>query len=402
MLHLFSSVALLAAGVLAGQTSAVVFHPDEQTRHPGLVADQDGHLHLTYLAQEKGKQVHDVFHAVSTDGGNTWGAAVEVSKTAGESSEPAIAGHGKDLAIVWIDTTAGADRPDVWAAVSTDAGAEWTAAVDVSKTPGVSSEPAVAVAPDGTIHVVWTDTTAGADHPDIWHTESRDHGKSWKAAEDISRTPGVSTHPAVGCGPKGEVYVAWADTTNGKDNRDIWFVRSLDGGKTWGKPFDMSNTPGLSSTPDLAVGENGDVYVAWIDSSVGATHPDVFVATSHDHGAKFGKPVDASKTPGISSEPAVVAVDGAVVAVWLDTSKDAKAPDIWIAQSANGGRKFSAAADLSNTPGVSGLPRVAVAAHSVVAVWEEEEQGAYHVKLARAPIERSGAKGSRAASKAAK
>src|SRR5258708_19105369 len=280
MLHLFSTVAsLLAAGAVAGQRPAVVFHPDEQTRHPGVVVDQDGLVHLAYLAQEKGKQVQDVFHTVSSDGGDSWAAAVEVSKTPGQSSAPASGGHGKDPAIAWVDTTAGADRPDVWAAVSTDAGASWTTAADVSNTPGVSSEPAVAVAPDGTIHVVWTDTTAGADHPDIWHTQSGDHGKSWKAAEDISKTPGVSSHPAVACGRKGEVYVAWADTANGKDNRDIWFVRSLDGGKSWGKPFDMSNTPGLSSTPDVAVDEDGSVHIAWIDSSVGATHPDVFVAS---------------------------------------------------------------------------------------------------------------------------
>ena len=393
MLHVFPIVAsLLAAGADTGQRPAVVFHPNEQTRHPGVVVDQKGRFHLAYLAQEKGKQVQDVFHAISSDGGDTWSAAVEVSKTPGQSSEPAIGGHGKDLAIVWIDTTGGADQPDVWAVVSTDSGATWTTAADVSNTPGVSSEPAVAVAADGTIHVVWTDTTAGANNPDIWHTQSSDHGKSWKAAEDISKTPGVSSHPAVACGPKGEVYVAWADTTNGKDNRDIWFVRSLDGGKTWAKPFDMSNTPGLSSTPDVAVGEDGSVHIAWIDSSVGETHPDVFVGSSQDRGAKFGKAVNASKTPGISSQPAIVAAGGVLVAVWLDTSKDPKAPDIWIAQSTNGGRTFSAAVDLSNTPGVSGLPRVAIAAHSVVAIWEEEEQGAYHTKLARAPLAGRGTK----------
>jgi hypothetical protein len=38
--------------------------------------------------------------------------------------------------------------------------------------------------------------------------------------------------------------VAWADTTKGTANRDVWFVRSLDRGKTWDKPFDVSNTPG--------------------------------------------------------------------------------------------------------------------------------------------------------------
>jgi len=390
MLHVFSTVAsLLAAGAVAGQRP-VVFHPNEQTRHPSVVVDQDGVVHLAYLAQEKGKQVQDVFHAVSSDGGDTWSTAVEVSKTPGQSSDPAIGGHGKNLAIVWVDTTAVAGRPDIWAAISTDTGAAWTTAADVSNTPGVSSEPAVAVAPDGTIHVVWTDATAGADNPDIWHTQSGDHGKSWKAAEDISKTPGVSSHPAVACGFKGEVYVAWSDTTNGTDNRDIWFVRSLDGGNTWDKPFDASNTPGLSSTPDVAVGGDGSVCIAWIDSSVGATHPDVFVASSHDRGAKFGKAVNASKPPGISSQPAIVAAGGVLAAVWLDTSKDAKAPDIWIAQSTNGGRTFSAAADLSNTPGVSGLPRVAIAAHSVVVAWEEEEQGAYHIKLARAPLAKRG------------
>src|SRR5713226_7035781 len=57
MLHVFSTVAsLLAAGAVAGQRP-VVFHPNEQTRHPSVVVDQDGVVHLAYLAQEKGKQV---------------------------------------------------------------------------------------------------------------------------------------------------------------------------------------------------------------------------------------------------------------------------------------------------------------------------------------------------------
>jgi len=402
MLSAFPIVAsLLAAGTLSGQNRAVVFHPDEQTRHPSVVGDSRGHLHLAYLAHEKDKQVEDVFHAVSADGGNTWNTAIEVSKTPGQSSDPVIAGHGQNLAIVWIDTTAGAANPDVWAAVSSNDGVDWTAAADISKTPGVSSEPAVAIAPDGTIHVVWLDTTGGAANPDVWHTQSDDYGKSWKAAENISKTPGVSSHTAIACGPKGEVYVTWADTTNGVDNRDIWFARSLDGGKTWGKPFDMSNTPGLSSTPEIAVGESGKIYVSWIDTSSGATHPDVFVVRSHDRGATFSKPVDASNTPGVSSEPAMAAADGALVIVWLETPSGSSAvllgsrdhpaasappvPDIWFAQSGDGGRTFSAAANLSNTPGGSGLPRVAIVANAAVAAWEEEEEGAYHVKLAYTP-----------------
>ena len=379
-----AALAMCAAESFAGD--AVTINKGHEGKRPSIAADHKGGLHAAYEAYEGGSKVPDVFYTASTDGGKTWADGVNISKTPGVSDDPAVAcGKGGETVVVWCDTTSGSDSPDIFAVHSADNGKTWSKPGNVSNTPGKSAEPAVAIAPDGTVHVVWADTSAGEKHPDVWHSMSTDKGATWSKASNISSTPGKSAEPAVACGPKGEVYVTWADTTSGEGSPDVYFTASSDAGKTWSKPTDVSNTPGVSANPDIAADDKG-VYITWADTSVGETHPDIFFAASWDHGKAFEKPVDLSKTPGISSDPAVCAHEGHVAVIWCDTSEHEKNPDIFCATSSDHGKTFGAAKDMSNTPGISKAPDVTIAGGNICAIWEEEEDGKTHVKFASHPL----------------
>src|SRR5262249_18224275 len=139
-----------------------------------------------------------------------------------------------------------------------------------------------------------------------------------------------------------------------------------------------SNTPGLSESADIDVDDKGKVYVTWADTAPGAKTSDIMVSTSADGGKTWSKPANVSNTPGASSDPAIAATgNGKVAVIWVDTSDNAAEPDVFVSTSSNGGKSFSKAKNLSNTPGASKEPDIAVAigGSKAYAVWEDVDGG---------------------------
>jgi Neuraminidase (sialidase) len=379
----FAKGAPAAAPKAAAPKAAAAATVLGEGKHPSIAADKKGGLHAAYEAAGEGGTSPDIWYVASTDGGKTWSKPADVSATPGASGDPAIA-TGKDgsVVVVWTDTSSGQASPDIYFARSGDGGKTWSKPADISNSPGASSEPDVKVADDGTIHVVWLDTSAGDASPDVWASASHDQGKTWDKPQNVSNTPGKSATPAIAVGADKAANVVWTDTTSGAASPDVFFSRSTDGGKTWSKAVDISNTPGASMECDIAVDDKGAIFVDWTDTSTGDKSPDVMVVSSKDGGKTWSKPVDASNTPGVSSDPAIAAAgDGKLAVVWVDTSEGAASPDVFMASSGNGGKAFGKAHNISNTPGVSKEPDITVAGTNIVAVWEEEEGGKTYVKM---------------------
>jgi hypothetical protein len=381
--------------VLAGLALATQVHAGDpitidrahEGGHPSIAADAKGDLHVAYLSYEAGAKVPDIFYTLSPDAGKSWSAGVNVSRTSGISREPTIA-CGKDghLVIVWLDTTSGMENPDVYGVYSTDGGKSWSDARDISSTSGKSMDPCVAIAPDGTVHAVWADTTDSTTGPEIWHSFSIDKGATWSKAKNVSHTLGDARCPALACGRENEVFVCWTDKVGDKVNSDIFFASSRDGGKSFSKAANVSNNPGDSSAPSIAVDGSG-IYLAWSDSSTRTGQRDIFVMTSRDGGESWEKYIDVAPTPGRSTEPAICAGGGHVAVVWRDTTDHESNPDIWMALSTDHGKSFGAPRDISNTPGVSKHPDAAIVKGRVQVIWQEYERGFNHLKLTSIPLD---------------
>ncbi|HZD18519.1 MAG TPA: sialidase family protein [Actinomycetota bacterium] len=91
----------------------------------------------------------------------------------------------------------------------------------------------------------------------------------------------------------GNVYVCWSRFT-GFGNNKVQFSRSTDGGETFSKPVFLSGGPQMRAVQgcDIAVENDGDVYVTWRTfSSPSATAVNgLAFARSDDGGASFSKP----------------------------------------------------------------------------------------------------------------
>ncbi|HEY9760346.1 MAG TPA: sialidase family protein [Oculatellaceae cyanobacterium] len=382
------AAAIVSSNFVLADDKEKVVKPDSVTvaagDSPSLKFDAKGHLHVAFGRAGKdasGNQSSDVFITESEDGGKTWSAPVQISEALGRSSHPSLfVEKSGALDVAW---SSGDGDPDVYFSRSTDGGKTWAKPVDVSNTPGSSTEPALAASSDGTLHMVWCDTSKGARNKDVYYSYSKDLGKTWgkdplQPAEDISNTPGVSSEPQVVVDDEDSVHVAWTDSTPGQTRPDI-FYSSLSAGSNssgngkWTKPVDLSDNTRISSHPGIATGPNGKVYLVWSDSSKELHLADVWCMVG-DHG-KFGKQQNVSNTAGVSTQPCISGDDtGRVVISWSDTSIEYNRPEVYIRTSRDKCANLSHITDMSNTQGSSKNAHVVINKDRLYVIWEEDDE----------------------------
>ena len=97
-----------------------------------VASDAAGNLVLLYSGSTSVGANGKVYVRRSTDSGATWGAAAEMTTSAAgaDATSVAAAGKGNEFVITWMDKRGGAWN--VWERQSTDGGASWTADAKVS------------------------------------------------------------------------------------------------------------------------------------------------------------------------------------------------------------------------------------------------------------------------------
>jgi hypothetical protein len=382
--------AILLVAALSGAGLNLVFADDKERvtkptdytvalgDSPSLKFDSKGHLHVVFERPGKdavsGHLSCDIYATSSEDGGKNWSTPIQITEAIGNNCHPCLhVEKSGALDVVW---NSGEGEPDIYFSRSTDGGKSWSMPVDVSSTPGASSEAALAASSDGTLHLVWCDTSKGIKNNDIYYSFSKDSGKTWGKdqllpAENVSNTPGVSSEPQIVVDDEDTVHVAWTDSSPGQTRPDI-FYSSLTAGK-WSKPVDLSDNTRISSHPGIASGPNGKVYLVWSDSSKELHLADVWCMVG-DHG-KFGKQQNVSNTAGVSTQPCIAGDDtGRVVVCWADTSIEYNRPEVYIRTSRDKCATLSHITDMSNTRGSSKNAHVVMDKDRLYAIWEEDDE----------------------------
>ncbi|MGB8161615.1 MAG: Ig-like domain-containing protein [Nitrososphaeraceae archaeon] len=101
------------------------------------------------------------------------------------------------------------------------------------------------------IYVVWQGQSATGNQ-DIFLRKSSNYGASFSAAENISNDPGGSGNPdiaAVG----NDTHITWEGTTPG--NNFVFYTKS-DNGSDFGTPQKLGGNQGISYRPEISVKEN--------------------------------------------------------------------------------------------------------------------------------------------------
>jgi hypothetical protein len=135
---------------------------------------------------------------------------------------------------------------------------------------------------DNNVYVIWIDRSNDGDR-DIFFRVSHDNGETFEPFIDLSNNAGESFNPQMVVSGN-NVYVVWADRSNGGDD-DIFFRVSNDNGQTFEPFIDLSNNAEHSTFQKMAVSGN-NVYIVWEDI-INGLDTDIFFRVSNDNGQTF-------------------------------------------------------------------------------------------------------------------
>src|SRR5437667_10125251 len=142
-----------------------------------------------------------------------------------------------NIYIAWTDGRSG--NNDVYFSKSTTGGASFSpnVRVNIEVRTYVQTEPSIAVDPVNPhlIHAVWTDTRTPANGPDIYYINSTDGGLSFNPPSVRLNTDATAAEqgaPAIAVAPDRSVNVVWRDPSNGAKGPDIYYVKSTNLGGT--------------------------------------------------------------------------------------------------------------------------------------------------------------------------
>ena len=352
---------------------------------PAIAAGPEGYFAVAFRAEIAGGSIIAV--ARSTDGGRSFAPAGRASGPADDDIfryRQAITVSGSDLYVAWEEHVHArrSETSQLLLSRSTDGGATFRPPVAVAApTAGSPSRPDLAVDPDDTLHVVWSQggvvwTARSTDRASTFGPRSRvmDAPRTGHQAACLiggwqqvlngnivaSQAPSLAVdvggssdpdHPAFNP-RRGTLYVAVAGAPRAGDEADILFTRSSDAGRTWSAPRLVNDDATATDQfhPQIEVGDSGRVGVTWYDRRRStADEPnwqiDVYGAVSSDGGESFSpnaRITDVAHEPGslfpfldgadvcaYVERNAMVPAGGGFLVAWSDNrSGTHEAPDL--------------------------------------------------------------------------
>jgi PKD repeat protein len=223
--------------------------------------------------------------------------------------------YNRSLYCTWQDVRTG--DWDIFFSKSTNFGLAWSdnlLVTNASTSNGHQQFPKIVLGSrtEPVLYIVWQDMRN--DDGDIYFSYSIDEGNSWANEIKINIISPLGTnqwYPDIAVDQNGYIYVVWADNSDVEsDDIEDWNIlltKSMNKGITWSNPR-LVNDPntiagGSNQTkPALSVSNDGMVYVAWEDDRLGDSQ--IFLSTSPNAGESFSKDFMVSVDRPSSAEKA--------------------------------------------------------------------------------------------------
>lgn len=228
---------------------------------------------------------------------------------------------------------------------STDLGESFQPRIVVSGSSTTAEAPSIVADSNNVIHVVWQDSSTGSTV--IMYSKSTNAGATFSAPVQISTGPGPDTTPQLGLDKLGGVNAIWVDQSGGTSApTQIQISRSTDGGNTFSAPTNVTNVI-EGNFSELAITPLGQTtYIAYQDS----VKSQVFLTQSQSSQLSFQAPVrvsDANTTNGEARSPAMTADhDGLLHIVWIDTSIIGDQEGLMLYSTTKNGHAFAAPVEI--------------------------------------------------------
>jgi hypothetical protein len=317
---------------------------------------------------------YDVFMKSSTNGGDSFGAPINLSTNPGFSEHPQSAAFGESVYVVWADNTSG--NKEVLFAVGKNNGSNFASTLNLSNTDSDSFNQEIAVFEEN-IYVVWLEE--GESNNRVIFRASHDEGKTFDGPMVISEKANFGTLPKIFADGQG-VHVAWSLLENEKEN-GLFYSASSDGGKSFGEPKKLSDQNDFGE-PQI-VARNNTVYVV----SGGLDTVEVnglLVARSTDGGNTFSSEMIDVNGSFVNPLNVEAAVDGSTLYIagqvyFGDNEEILLLPLDFQSGLANP----LGLVNLSGNPKISECPSISIAGNRIFVVWEDLSPGNHEILYAK-------------------
>ena len=168
---------------------------------------------------------------------------------------------------VLIEVATSRDGGRTWSHDTVESFAAWEACSSRS-CPEMFYGPQATVAGDARGRVVLVSNGAlrsGGDQR-VFVRRSPDAGRTWSRRRGVSPADSVGAFPAVAGTGHGDFRLWFMDDRNGADSWNVWYRRSTDGGRSWGRPHRISDAISGTAYKSSAgfrepYGDYGDVAI---------------------------------------------------------------------------------------------------------------------------------------------
>jgi hypothetical protein len=272
---------------------------------------------------------YDIYIKKSTDGGLTFSKEINLSKNPGFSEHPQIAISGNNVYIAWIDDTSSSSttkNQEILFRKSIDGGNTFDKIINLSNSSNADSYNLEITAAGNNVYAVWQDTTL----PTADYNTGSSGGVN---ADNNSDRSSISSS---------------------KENSSILFRASTDDGNTFKKIKSLSNSA-FKSYPKIAAFENS-AYVVWnvgiVDDSnrevnnANNINDGIFFTKSFDSGNSFSDTIKLNSDQNSIGESQIAAYGNNVYVVWGGNPDEKIVGDIFFVKSSDNGNRFAKAVSL--------------------------------------------------------
>jgi PKD repeat protein len=346
---------------------------DSDVRGPQVAVDPQGNAVAVWSADNQDAATH-VLRASARPAGGAWSDPVVISNT-----DNAVNARDHDVAI-----DAQGNATAIWSELTNDgfvvrsanrpSGGVWSDPVELSEG-ALSSQPRLAVDPQGTVTAVWLGTTPDDDGPPgvvtVVRSNRRPAGGAWGSTVALSSVGGAISAdggpPQVAVDAQGTATAVWGSFSSG-GGYVVQTARRV-AGSTWGPAGDL----GAGQSPQVAVDPQGNATAVW---EVSPNQPSSVVLSSSRTGAgpwsspapmAAGNAVDKVGYPWVAADP-----QGNVTAIWArynDTKLLAQAT-----RHVAGSSSWSPTVDLTVGRPITAIPAAGVDPQGHVSmVWSSTE-----------------------------
>ncbi len=189
------------------------------------------------------------------------GPEIRISNSAGPSIQPNIAVFGSNVFVVWSEYVGGGGFGDIFLARSTDGGATFLPAQQLTNTPGRNDILPIVAADGAQVHVFWTDSSQVGS---AYHMGSGNSGVTFSAEKTLSPADSFYSRPSGAVvDSAGRVHFAYYDNRIDGTYGQVYYRCSADGGASFTPDVNLNQYDGVvdHESPRLAAGTDGTLYL---------------------------------------------------------------------------------------------------------------------------------------------